>query len=228
MRRQSYLGRIAGVAPARGPQLTVLPDVAGAPPMTLALSSLLQNLSNPSVPPLPATERHETAAREPATAKAAPGEPAFAAPEPGPPSQRPVISFQRSAPAAIPTVRTPSPLRPATRRLPPEERPMTTVRPASSAADAAARIGTPLESDRTVPPDPAPAEQGHASMTLPSRAAVQPAPVHVHIGTIEVRTKAPAARVLPPAAATMAPAPPAAPVPMPPRGYGWRFGLVQR
>jgi hypothetical protein len=151
MRRQSYLGRIAGVPPARGPRLTVPPDVAGDPPMTLALSSLLHHLSNPPASAQPPAKRHETPALEAATAEAALGEPAFAGPEPGPPLESPVIPFQRPAQAAIPAAVKPPTRRPAMPRAPREERPVTTSGPARSAVGAPATIGTPLEPHRTVP-----------------------------------------------------------------------------
>jgi hypothetical protein len=111
-------------------------------------------------------------------------------------------------------------------RAPREERPVTTSGPARSAVGAPATIGTPLEPHRTVPPGSALAAPGRESMILPPRAAAQPAPVHVHIGTVEVRTKASAAQALPPATTTVPS--PAATAPTPARGYGWRFGLVQR
>lgn len=243
MRGQSYLGRIAGAALASGPRLSVPPAATGEPPGTPSLSLLLWHLSDPSVSPQPPAE---ASAWEWAPAEAAPGEPAFPAPRPGPQQARFVLPLGGPAPPAISTTHDPAPVRPpahvafpgdrdaaaeappplSPRRALPDERSMT-VGPASDAAAAPAITRTPPGSQSTPPPVAVPAAQSHKDAASPQQSAAQAAPVHVHIGTVEVRATAPAPKITPPAA-TPSPPPAAGAAPMPPRGYGSRFGLLQR
>lgn len=208
MARQSYLSRVAGVAPA--PQLTAVTDSTTAQPATL--SSLLQHLSSPAGAPRPlmpvstqpameapvsGLDGHRTARANPhprkdpgPVARPAPAlapsvdEPARPSPIESPAADRPLIIA--NVPAALKTALTPGPRR---------------------SASAAAQAVRPAMADRA-PTDVA-----------------QPASVRVHIGTVEVRTKAPPVNAVPPAPAQV-PAPPA--FPAPPRGYGWGYGLSQR
>jgi len=60
----------------------------------------------------------------------------------------------------------------------------------------------------------------------PRAAAKNTEPPRIHIGTIEIRTTTPPAPAAPPPGAAPAAAPRAT-APSPPRGYAWRFGLVQ-
>lgn len=211
MARQSYLSRIAGAAPA--PQLTAVNDAVTAQPATL--SSLLQHLSAP--------------AAAPRTLMAVSSQPAMAAPA----SELPADRIAKASPLP-PTPRT-DPVRfeqaaPASASLAAE-----TAKPSQLHHPAAERplvIDNIPETERTAVPrgprqsaPPAPRAELPA-MADPARTdAAQPAQVHVHIGTVEVRTKAPPVNAAPPAPAQI---PAAATFPAPARGYGWGYGLSQR
>ncbi len=110
----------------------------------------------------------------------------------------------------------------------------------SGAADlGAADSGAAVMAPGHAAPDAAwPAERIPAPMTrrfappLPSEDAApagpQAEPPRIHIGTIEIRTTTPPAPAAPPP--TQVAPPPAAPratTASPPRGYAWRFGLIQ-
>lgn len=230
MRGQSYLGRIASAAATPGPRLSIPSAATGDPAGTPSLASLLRHLSDPSATPRPVAEE---AAREAAPAEAAPAEPIFPAPTPGPQPRRLTLPIRNPAAAATAASRAAAPLPRPERAASPGESDASAERPPRrlgseersaslpSPGDAAA-TQIPPPSRLTVPPVAVPAAQRREGTAGPPQAA-ESAPVHVHIGTVEVRAAAPQV-----AAPTATPEPAAATAPMPPRGYGTRFGLLQR
>jgi hypothetical protein len=213
MARQSYLTRVAGSVPARSPQLTAVTGVAVAQPA--ALSSLLQHLSSPAAVPQPPTGAAPSAITAAVPADALDERPIEARPRPPQPqvdSIRPDKALQASvSPVAEPAARFQAPHHSSV-----EESVAT-----ESAPKTAAAVSLSPPQEIRYAPLPGPPDMADA---VQPKAAVTPAPVHVHIGTVEVRTKAPQANAASPAATAI----PAATFSAPPRGYGWGYGLGQR
>lgn len=211
MARHSYLSRVAGSAPAPSLQLIAGPDVASAQPA--ALSSLLQQLSPPAATPQP-----HAAASPSLTMAAIPTDTSLsrgaAVPRVGAPPEIDPIKIHKAAGASVA----------------PTAEPARFQSPNRAGAEAPAIIESGPKTLAEVSPGPSlnnrPAPQPQlrntAEAVQPQRE--QPARVHVHIGTVEVRTKAPPINAAPPAPAATA----AATFPAPPRGYGWGYGLGQR
>ncbi len=158
-----------------------------------------------------------------------PGEARAAAGMPSPAPQAPATRWQTLARRA-PAVTAASPDEAATRLFVPE--------PTARAADGVAAPPSPLSASplpgspvrsatafapETVAIAPPPAgEAPPPPISMSGNASV--APPRIHIGTVEVRSAAPAP---PPPAAATAPVARRADVATIARGYAWRFGLIQ-
>jgi hypothetical protein len=166
--------------------------------------------------PAPFADAPKDWASPPTAAPAARPLPAASAVEPGP----------KMLPAATPLAATGR--APLTQLALPDPSPVALSPP--QAAPAARRPAEPLAAPALAPASPAPAAPGPASVSAAPPWPGPPAePPRIHIGTIEIRTTTPPpAPAAPPPAPTAAPAAAArAPSASPPRGYAWRFGLIQ-